>query len=107
MIIFRDAEEFPVIGLDCQWTQIYDRNRRQPVALLQVSSHKGKVALVRLSRNQQLPHALGLLLNNPRIIKSGIETIKDAQYLRNDYGIDVKGTYDLRYLAEAVGLKPN
>lgn len=73
---------------------------------MQVSSHKGKVALVRLSRGQQLPHALGLLLNNPRIIKSGIETVKDAQYLRNDYSIDVNGTYDLRYLAEAVGLKP-
>lgn len=96
-----------MVGFDCQWTQVFDGSRRLPVALLQVSSHKGKVALVRLSRHQKLPNALRLLLNNPHIIKSGIETLKDAQYLKNDYNIDVIGTYDLRYLAEATGLTPD
>lgn len=102
IIFYRDAEEYPVIGLDCQWTTGFGRN---PVALLQVSSHKGNVVLIRLSKSQ-IPHDLGVLLYNPKIIKSGLETLKDAQYLFDDYSINVKGTFDLRYLAEDMGHRP-
>lgn len=88
-----------MIGLDCQWTQTY-MGFRKPVALLQISSHKGKTVLIRLSKNQKVPHDIGALLYNPQIIKSGIETYQDAEKLQEDYGITVIGTYDLRFLAE-------
>lgn len=95
------------MGLDCQWTQSFDGNNRNPIALLQVASHKGNVALIRLSKGDKIPKELLAVLADKNIIKSGIETLKDAQYLSRDHGIEVKGTYNLRFLAEATNHTPD
>lgn len=99
---FRDAEEenYPVIGLDCQWRIQNNGRSRSRVALLQLASHKGNVALIQLDEIGSMPHDLVEILRNPTIVKAGIETIRDAQYLSEDYGLNVNGTFDLRFLAE-------
>lgn len=92
--------------MDCQWKPQYCNEKRGPVHLLQISSHKGNVALISLNRTQKVPPELLTILADKNIIKAGLETFRDGQYLFEDYSISVKGTYDLRYLAEANGYKP-
>jgi ribonuclease D len=105
LFIFRDTNEYPVVGLDCQFNQ-YEGSRNK-VGLLQVSSHKGNVALISLGSGQKVPPEITSILADKNIIKSGLEPSEDAQKLYQDYSISVQGTYDLRYLAEAAGYKPD
>ena len=52
------------------------------------------------------PEELKAFLRNRNIIKSGIEVLKDARYLLEDYGLVVTGTFDLRFLAEDTSHEP-
>lgn len=101
-----DIDEFPVVGLDCQWlinTSPYEP--RHPIALLQLATHKGHIMLVPMKKFT-IPDALRSILNDSQIIKTGIEVIKDARYLREDYGINIHSTFDLRFLAEDTAHRP-
>lgn len=106
LLTYRDSKEFPVVGFDCQWTQTFDGTRRNKIALIQIASHKGNVLLIQMSKLYTYPEELKAFLRNRNIIKSGIETLKDARYLLEDYGMVVTGTFDLRFLAEDTGHKP-
>ena len=103
--IQKDIQEYPVVGLDCQWTQTFD-NIRSPIALIQLASHKGNVVLIQLKKFSTIPHELRDILRSYDIIKTGIEGFKDARYLREDYSLEVRSTFDLRYLAEDTGNRP-
>lgn len=46
------------------------------------------------------------LLRNKNVIKTGIDVFKDSRYLLADYGICVMGTFDVRFLVEDCGHKP-
>jgi ribonuclease D len=80
---------------------------QKKVGLLQIASHKGNVALISLGSGQKVPPEITSILADKKIVKAGIETFQDAQKLDQDYSINVNGTYDLRYLAEAAGYKPD
>ena len=104
--IKQDIDVFPVIGMDCQWlisTSPYDP--RSPIALLQLATHKGNVMLIPMNKFS-VPDEVRSILSNPEIIKTGIEVIKDARYLREDYGLAVKSTFDLRFLSEDTMHRP-
>lgn len=104
--INEDINEFPVIGLDCQWViSKSPYEPRNPIALLQLCTHKGKTLLVPMKKFT-FPDELRNILNNPEIIKTGIEVIKDARYLREDHGLEVQSTFDIRFLAEDTGHRP-
>ena len=47
------------------------------------------------------------ILGNDKIVKVGIESKRDADFLFEDYGIGVKSTFDLRHFAEIVDCVPN
>jgi len=99
--------EYPAIGLDCQWKITTNANGvRSPIALLQIASHKGNIALIPMRDIHTMPANLRSLLRDKNIIKAGIETMKDAKYLHEDYGLEVNGTYDLRFLAEETNNRP-
>ncbi|XP_070497950.1 exonuclease 3'-5' domain-containing protein 2-like [Chironomus tepperi] len=104
--IEKDSKEFPVVGFDTQWTQTFEGTRRNKIALIQIASHKGNVLLIQMSKLYTYPEELKAFLRNRNIIKSGIEVLKDARYLLEDYGLVVTGTFDLRFLAEDTGHKP-
>lgn len=95
-----------MVGLDCQWVVFGKGQSRSRIALLQLASHKGNVSLIQLHKLSSIPQDLRNILRNPNIIKSGIENIKDGMYLMADYRIEVKGTFDLRHLAEQTGYEP-
>lgn len=54
--INRHAEEYNVLGFDCEWVTV--GGTRRPIALLQLASHKGYCALIRLCHLQRIPPEL-------------------------------------------------
>lgn len=53
-----------------------------------------------------MPKELRDILEDNTIIKAGIEAQRDANFLFQDYAVEMSGTLDLRYLALKVGEKP-
>ncbi|XP_052890506.1 exonuclease 3'-5' domain-containing protein 2 [Anopheles moucheti] len=100
----RHCKEYNVLGFDCEWVSY--QGKRRPVALLQLASHRGLCALIRLSMINRIPQELYDLLNDDNIIKVGVSPYEDARVLREDYRLKVESTLDLRYLAERTGLEP-
>lgn len=98
------CQKYNVIGFDCEWITV--GGTRRPIALLQLATHQGLCALIRLCILKCIPIELKNLLEDYRIIKVGVVPLNDANYLKNDYGINVKSTLDLRYLAEKCQYKP-
>lgn len=96
-ILFRDTEKYPVVGLDCQWVRNGSENRR--VSLLQLASYGGTIALIRLHKLETIPDDLRDILMSQTIIKAGFKPRQDANFLQQDYGLEVNGTFDLRFLA--------
>lgn len=56
----RHCDEFGVLGFDCEWVTV--GGARRPVALLQLASHRGLCALIRLSNLQTIPSELKVFL---------------------------------------------
>lgn len=46
------------------------------------------------------------ILADVTIVKVGVDPKQDANYIKEDYGIAVNGTVDLRYMAELAGCQP-
>ncbi|EDS34334.1 3'-5' exonuclease [Culex quinquefasciatus] len=92
------CRDYRILGFDCEW--VTEKGKRHPVALLQLASHQGLCALIRLCQMKRIPPELGELLNDPGILKVGIGAIEDAQLLRSDYNLKVESALDLRHLAE-------
>ncbi|XP_017874797.1 PREDICTED: exonuclease 3'-5' domain-containing protein 2 [Drosophila arizonae] len=95
------CESFKVIGFDCEWITV--GGTRRPVALLQLSSHKGLCALFRLCCMKQIPKDLRELLEDDAVLKVGVAPQDDAMKLSHDYGVGVASTFDLRYMAVMAG----
>uniref|UniRef100_A0A182Q6Q7 Exonuclease 3'-5' domain-containing protein 2 n=1 Tax=Anopheles farauti TaxID=69004 RepID=A0A182Q6Q7_9DIPT len=100
----KHCQEYNVLGFDCEW--VSHQGKRRPVALLQLASHRGLCALIRLFTMNRIPQELFNLLNDDNIIKVGVSPYEDARVLREDYRLKVESTLDLRYMAERAGLEP-
>lgn len=96
--------EYKVLGIDCEWVTV--GGRRRPVALLQLASHKGLCALIRLCELEGIPKELRDLLEDEEILKVGVAPYDDASNLCHDFGVGVASTFDLRYLAMLTDSKP-
>lgn len=46
-----------------------------------------------------IPHELKILLSDRNIMKVGIDIVQDANFLREDFNLDVRGAVDVRFLA--------
>ncbi|ALC45804.1 CG6744, partial [Drosophila busckii] len=97
------CETFKVLGFDCEWITV--GGSRRPVALLQLSSHKGLCALFRLCHMKQIPKDLRELLEDDNVIKVGVAPQEDAMKLSHDFGVGVASTLDLRFMAVMAGHK--
>ncbi|XP_023954767.2 exonuclease 3'-5' domain-containing protein 2 [Bicyclus anynana] len=99
--IRRKCSEQGAIGFDCEW--VTEQGRRQPIALLQLSTHDGYCALIRLNLIKSIPKTLQELLEDNSIYKVGVAPKDDARYLAQDYGIYMQGTLDIRHLVLLCG----
>ncbi|XP_074886596.1 exonuclease 3'-5' domain-containing protein 2 isoform X5 [Buteo buteo] len=77
--------------------------KANPVSLLQMASSSGLCILVRLPRlvssGQTIPKTLLDIMADSAVLKVGVGCWEDACKLLHDYGLPVKGSVDLRYLA--------
>ncbi|XP_071971595.1 exonuclease 3'-5' domain-containing protein 2 [Engystomops pustulosus] len=100
-LLQRDLDEYPVLGMDCEWVSV--DGRTNPISLLQMASHSGLCVLVRLPRlvstGCNIPKTLVALLANNSVLKVGVGCWDDASKLMNDYCLSVRGIVDIRYLA--------
>lgn len=100
-VVKTELENYPVLGLDCEWISI--RGKRNPVSLLQLASSSGLCVLVRLLQvtwgGCPLPKALLELLGDSRVLKVGVGIHEDGCKLFRDYCATVRGCVDLRHLA--------
>lgn len=101
--IRRHCASFPVLGFDCEWWTTKGPQRRM-VALMQLASPGGLCVLIRLCRMNSIPSELANLLRDDRIFKVGIQPLFDGMKLYEDYGIEVRGTLDLRFLAHSLNV---
>ncbi|XP_034485760.1 exonuclease 3'-5' domain-containing protein 2 [Drosophila innubila] len=97
----KHCQSFKVLGFDCEWITV--GGSRRPVALLQLSSHRGLCALFRLCCMKQIPKDLRELLEDDEVIKVGVAPQDDAKKLSHDYGVGVSNTFDLRFMAIMAG----
>lgn len=93
----KHCNEYRVLGFDCEWVTV--GGKRRHTAMLQLASHKGLCALIRLCSLKTIPMSLRELLEDDKVIKVGIGAHDDAGKLSYDYGVGVASTFDLRYLA--------
>lgn len=56
LAFYRHSDEYNVLGFDCEW--ISHGKDRQPIALLQLASHRGVCALIRLCHLRVIPREL-------------------------------------------------
>lgn len=99
----RHCNDYPVLGLDCEWYNMYERH---PVALLQLATNQGLCVLIRLCEIDYIPSTLNDLLSDAKIKKVGVEVKRDMQYLYTDYNLRGNGAIDLRDLARRCGVPP-
>ncbi|XP_074440973.1 exonuclease 3'-5' domain-containing protein 2 isoform X3 [Larus michahellis] len=100
-LLKKELEKWPVLGVDCEWVSV--EGKANPVSLLQMASSSGLCILVRLPRlvasGQTIPKTLVDILADSTVLKVGVGCWEDACKLFHDYGLPVKGSVDLRYLA--------
>ncbi|XP_045134469.1 exonuclease 3'-5' domain-containing protein 2-like isoform X2 [Portunus trituberculatus] len=95
--LHREAIKDGAIGLDCEWVQV--KGSRRPVALLQLATSSGLCVLVRLSHLKGITLLnLEEFLRDDTVLKVGVGTIEDSDYLYQDYKLQVQGCIDLRHL---------
>ncbi|XP_045504549.1 exonuclease 3'-5' domain-containing protein 2 [Colias croceus] len=92
------------IGFDCEWVTV--QGKRQPVALIQLSTYDGFCSLFRLSKMKSIPVSLKDLLEDEKIYKVGVAPVDDAKYVAADYGVFIKSTLDIRHIVELCGYNP-
>ncbi|XP_038209288.1 exonuclease 3'-5' domain-containing protein 2 [Zerene cesonia] len=92
------------IGFDCEWVTVL--GKRQPVALIQLSTYDGFCSLFRLSKMNSIPASLKNLLEDEKIYKVGVAPVDDAKYVAADYGVYIKSTLDIRHIVELCGYDP-
>ncbi|CAH0600197.1 unnamed protein product [Chrysodeixis includens] len=99
----RRCQRHRALGFDCEW--VTEKGKRQPVALIQLSSFDGYCALIRLNKIKAMPECLKELLEDVNVYKVGVAPADDGKYLLIDYCVVIKSTLDLRHLAERAGIE--
>ncbi|XP_054084296.1 exonuclease 3'-5' domain-containing protein 2-like isoform X2 [Zeugodacus cucurbitae] len=95
-ILRRHCAEVPVLGFDCEWVNAPD------VSLLQLCSHKGYCAVIRLCNIPNPPSSLCDLLSDRKVVKVGVGTTIDCKYLKS-CNLPTYSTLDLRFVAKLTG----
>ncbi|XP_053694447.1 uncharacterized protein LOC128742199 [Sabethes cyaneus] len=92
------CDEFPVLGLSCDWTRDTVQTRN-PIKSLQLSSYRGTCLLIKFCHLDRIPTELKQLLSDGSILKVGANILRDVKVLNDDCNIEVAGVVDLHHLA--------
>ncbi|XP_053956427.1 exonuclease 3'-5' domain-containing protein 2-like [Anastrepha ludens] len=102
-ILRKHCEENPVLGFDCEWEWWW---RSKGVDILQLCTHKGYCAVIRLCAMDTFPPSLCDLLNDSHVVKVGVDALEDAGRLSRDLNLTTVSTLDLRFVAVLTGEEP-
>ncbi|MFC2114568.1 3'-5' exonuclease domain-containing protein 2, partial [Bacteroidota bacterium] len=91
----------PVLGVDTETKPVFKKGGFHPVALLQIATRKS-VFIFRLQKTG-IPSYLVDLLEDPEIIKAGIDLGRDIQELGQYAEINAKSVIDLNNMAKELG----
>ncbi|KAG8990987.1 hypothetical protein FRB90_001503 [Tulasnella sp. 427] len=87
------------VGFDMEWTVIFRRGViPRKTALIQVAD-KTKIMLFHISRMSEFPRSLKRIIEDPTIVKTGVNITGDAKKLYGDWGIQAQGIVELAMLA--------
>ncbi|KAK6124937.1 hypothetical protein DH2020_041319 [Rehmannia glutinosa] len=84
-----------IVGLDIEWLPYFYNNMEHPVATLQLSVGKSCLVL-QILHALAIPLGLSGFLANSNYTFVGVGIEEDVRKLRNDYGLEVANTIDLR-----------
>jgi hypothetical protein len=101
-----------VVGFDLEWEKFKSKpgedSAKRCVSLVQIAA-EDKVALFHLavfrggdSTEELMPPSLRAFLENPKIIKVGVNIGGDATRLRNCFGVEMQGNIELSHLYKLV-----
>jgi hypothetical protein len=101
-----------VVGFDLEWEKFKSKpgedSAKRCVSLVQIAA-EDKVALFHLavfrggdSTEELMPPSLRAFLENPEIIKVGVNIGGDATRLRNCFGVEMQGNIELSHLYKLV-----
>ncbi|OMO64016.1 hypothetical protein CCACVL1_22099 [Corchorus capsularis] len=87
-----------VVGLDSEWRPHHISYLSNKTAVLQLCIET-KCLIIQLFYLQQIPQSLKSFLGDPNVTFVGVEVARDAEKLRNEYGLQCSRTADVRELA--------
>lgn len=114
-----------VVGFDCEWKPAWTKGEHNRVAIVQIAT-PSSVLLVQLRRllssgdgngnstnsssgstgssssgsSTQFPEALAALINNSKVVKTGVGVLEDLKLLQSDYGVKFAGFLELSAAAD-------
>ena len=88
--------QHPIVGFDVEWVTPQGGSPR-PVSLVQISFYTGWVILLRINKMESIPETLKDMLTDSEVIKMGVGIFDDAQKLKKDLGLPLRGALDLRH----------
>lgn len=102
-----------VLGLDIEWEVSFRGGPANPPATIQLAAGNSIVIFQVLHGQKEapkkLPRSLASLLEDPRVVKTGVGVVGDCTRLQRAYNVDVKNAVDLVKLAASrkvpLGLK--
>ena len=87
-----------LLALDCEWKSMKTKQEYNRVSLLQLCDNNICLLLkmIEIEKSGNLPINLSELLENPKIVKVGLNISGDKTKLIHDYSIDVNGCVDMK-----------
>ncbi|XP_018494548.1 exonuclease 3'-5' domain-containing protein 2 [Galendromus occidentalis] len=101
---FKKCSSEGLLGVDCEWVNV--NSGTHLVALLQMAPNPELCVLIRLCQ-MQMPLEVRRILADHNILKFGVAIVEDARRLHTDYGVEMNGCLDLRYMALEMGCEEN
>ncbi|KAF7837026.1 Werner Syndrome-like exonuclease [Senna tora] len=88
-----------VLGFDIEWRPSFTTSvPNGKAAVVQIYAGTGRCYVLQIIHSG-IPQNLQLMLEDPEILKVGVNIANDARKLFNDYKVSVKGLEDLSFLA--------
>ncbi|XP_031560549.1 Werner syndrome ATP-dependent helicase homolog [Actinia tenebrosa] len=98
--LITSAQEETVMGFDMEWRVSFIKcGGSRKTALIQLCASEDTCYLFHLSRMSGFPSALKLLLENDKILKTGVGIISDIGKLSKEFDVNPRGLVDLSVLA--------
>jgi hypothetical protein len=107
-VLFESIGDVKAVGFDCEWKSPLNKKetseKRRKISLIQIAL-PDHVYLIHVHSIGKVPCNLQGLLQDPRVIKTGVNSALDAEYLVRDYKIRMENIFELANSSSRTGLR--